>query len=49
LFITSTFLEPKEQARALALGATRYLIRPIEPQLLLATIETCLRERQEGI
>jgi two-component system, cell cycle response regulator len=45
LFITSTFLEPSEQARGLELGADNYIIRPIDPQALLAAIESCLRQR----
>jgi DNA-binding response OmpR family regulator len=28
----------------LSLGAARYLFRPLEPDALLAEIETCLRE-----
>jgi two-component system cell cycle response regulator len=45
LFITSTYLEPREQALGLGLGAARFLVRPIEPQALLAAIEACLQER----
>jgi len=44
LFITSTFLDPKEQARGLELGAARFIVRPIEPQALLTAIEACLPE-----
>jgi two-component system cell cycle response regulator len=44
LFITSTYLDPKDQARGLELGAVRFLVRPIEPQALLDALEACLRE-----
>ena len=44
VFITSTYLDPKEQARGLALGAARFIVRPIEPQALLATIAACLAD-----
>jgi two-component system cell cycle response regulator len=48
VFITSTFLEPSEQARGLELGADNYIIRPIDPQALLAAIEACLQQRRPG-
>jgi two-component system cell cycle response regulator len=44
LFITSTRLGAEDRVKALALGALRYLIRPIEPQDLLREIQSCLRE-----
>jgi two-component system cell cycle response regulator len=44
ILITSTFLDPKEQAQALELGAARFIVRPIEPQALLAAIEACLQQ-----
>jgi two-component system cell cycle response regulator len=34
---------PKEQALALALGAVKFVQRPIEPHLLLEALEACLR------
>lgn len=43
LFITSTCVTEQDRAEGLALGAARYLCRPIEPQVLLAEIESCLR------
>ena len=48
VFITSTFLDEAAQAKGLALGAARFLIRPLEPQVLLVEIETCLRTTKEG-
>jgi two-component system cell cycle response regulator len=48
IFITSTFVDASEQARGLALGAAKFILRPIEPRPLLAAIEDCLRvEKQE--
>ncbi|MDB5310276.1 MAG: divK 2 [Gemmataceae bacterium] len=44
VFLTSTMLDEADRARGLALGAARFLFRPIEPAELLAEIETCLRE-----
>jgi two-component system cell cycle response regulator len=47
VLITSTYLDPKEQAHGLELGAARFLVRPIEPQALLKAIEACLLECQK--
>lgn len=43
LFLTSTMTDEKARASGLALGAARFLFRPIEPDVLLAEIEACLR------
>lgn len=48
VFVTSTMTTETERARGLALGATRYLFRPLEPQLLLSEIESCLRDQSQG-
>lgn len=42
VFITSTAATEKERQKGLALGAAKYLFRPIEPQALLAEIAACL-------
>jgi len=44
VFITSTFCNEAARTKGLALGAVRFLFRPLEPQELLAEIEACLRE-----
>lgn len=44
VFITSTFCDPVSRDRGLALGAARFLFRPIEPPALVSVLETCLRE-----
>jgi two-component system cell cycle response regulator len=46
LFITSTFLEAKDRLKGLALGAARFLTRPMEPLDLAAEIEACLQEHK---
>jgi two-component system, cell cycle response regulator len=48
VFITSTMLEEKDRAEGLALGAARFLQRPIEPEVFLAEIGACLRENGKG-
>ncbi len=45
-FITSTLLSSQDRAKGLALGAARYLVRPIEPQQLLKEIAACLQEAE---
>jgi two-component system cell cycle response regulator len=48
VFITSSVWGEGERERALALGVDRFLLRPIEPQVLLAEIAACLEERGGG-
>jgi two-component system, cell cycle response regulator len=45
IFLTSTMVEEKDRAKALAAGADAYLIRPIDPQQLLAAVETYVKRR----
>lgn len=47
VFITSTMLDLNVQAEALAMGAARYLTRPIEPETLLAEIAECLAQWED--
>lgn len=42
VFLTSTAASSRERAHGLELGARRYLIRPLEPERLLAEIAACL-------
>jgi DNA-binding response OmpR family regulator len=42
MFLSSTYWDEETRARALALGAVRYLARPLDPQILLAGIRACL-------
>lgn len=44
VFLTSTLTDEGDRAAGLALGADRYLFRPIDPVALLAEIESCLKE-----
>jgi two-component system cell cycle response regulator len=45
IFLTATMTAPSARKHGLALGAARYLFRPIEPPELLREIEACLGER----
>jgi two-component system cell cycle response regulator len=42
IFITSTHQDPALEQRALAMGARRYLCRPMSPENLIAEIRACL-------
>ena len=44
MFISSTVWGEKERQAGLGLGARRFILRPIEPQALIAEIEACLSE-----
>ena len=48
VFITSTFCNEAARAKGLALGAARFLFRPLEPLELLAEIEACLNETKRS-
>jgi two-component system cell cycle response regulator len=45
ILITATHRGEATRSKGLALGAARFLFRPIEPEALLAEIEACLAER----
>jgi len=42
-FISSAVWPDQDTSMGLSLGAIKFIIRPIEPQALLAEIEDCLR------
>ncbi len=44
IFITSTATTERDRLHGLALGAERFLFRPLEPQQLLKEIEDCLAQ-----
>jgi CheY-like chemotaxis protein len=46
LFISSSICAEKDRIAALAMGADRFILRPIAPQELLAEIEACLPARE---
>lgn len=47
IFVTSTHCNESARAKGLALGAARFLFRPLDPQVLVAEIEACLLEAQK--
>lgn len=46
--ITSSVWGEQDRQRMLALGAVRFLLRPVEPEHLLAEVEDCLRRKSEA-
>jgi two-component system cell cycle response regulator len=43
IFVSSTMLFEEDSGRAFVMGAHRFLSRPVEPEVLIAEIEACLR------
>lgn len=48
VFYTSTYVEPKDERLATALGASRFLIKPMEVEAFLKVIEEVLAEYREN-
>jgi len=48
VFVTSTYISEEDRQKALAMGATLYLTRPMEPQDLLAAVQSCLGDRKSA-
>lgn len=46
IFYTATYTDPKDASFALSLGADRFLVKPIEPDIFIKTIDEVL---QQGI
>ncbi len=48
MFLTATYTDPKDEEFALGLGADRFLLKPVEPDVLTGQIDDLLRQYQEG-
>ncbi|WP_051305431.1 hybrid sensor histidine kinase/response regulator [Desulfogranum mediterraneum] len=48
VFYTATYTDPKDEQFAMSLGASRFLIKPMEMPLFLAEIEGILEEQRQG-
>jgi len=44
VFYSATYTSPEDEKLALALGAVRYLVKPVEPEVLLSELQTVLSE-----
>jgi two-component system cell cycle response regulator len=47
VFLSSSVWSTREQERALVQGATKFISRPIEPQMLLEQLKDCIPERKD--
>ena len=45
---TATYTDPKDEELALSLGAARFLVKPIEPEVLLREVEQVLADAKAG-
>ncbi len=48
VFLTATYTDPKDEEFALGLGADRFLLKPVEPDILTACIDDLLKQYQKG-
>lgn len=46
LHVSASYVQPADQARGLESGADGYLVEPVDPAVLLATVRALLRARQ---
>jgi len=49
IFYTATFVDPKDEALALSLGADRFVIKPQEPDVLMRIIREVLEDSAGGV
>ena len=48
VFLSSSVWSTREQQQALVRGADKFIPRPIEPGLLLAELEECIKKKKEA-
>jgi len=48
VFLSSTIWGTQDRATGLALGASKFITRPIEPLALVAEVEGCLQQRHQA-
>ena len=47
VFYTATYTDPKDEQLALSLGADRFIIKPVEPEVFVAAISEVLAEQEQ--
>jgi hypothetical protein len=48
IFYTATYTDPKDEELCLSLGAARFMIKPVEPEELLAAVDKVFEEHKTG-
>ena len=48
VFYTATYITRQDEAFGLGLGASRFIVKPVEPEEFLAIVEEVLREGESG-
>jgi signal transduction histidine kinase/DNA-binding response OmpR family regulator len=48
IFYTATYTDPQDEALALSLGADRFIVKPVEPDVFVEMLEEVIREAEGG-
>jgi signal transduction histidine kinase len=49
VFYTATYTDPKDEALGLSLGATRFIVKPVETQEFISILEQVIAEVESGV
>ena len=49
IFYTATYTDKKDEAFALSLGADRFLVKPLDPEVLIKEIAAVIRDKDGGV
>ena len=49
IFYTATYTDPKDEAFGLSIGADRFLVKPLDPEVLIKEIAAVIRNKDGGV